>query len=214
MASADKRVKDKKTRLKVFLALANLKDFATAKEVAAWINKQWRGRESVAVRYVGNVLGKMREADESRHTDKLLETHGRNPYWHKLGEYTVKTAASAEMLLRINEIYKRKNFIFTAQDEIEIKAEISRKYALPLTVLTERLSKAVKGKYLKRGKDGLLRPDKRLGNEYDLLKALLEFEAAGVKQPNLNVPPAGSAPTKRSSRHTNSKRPAARRRRN
>jgi hypothetical protein len=176
---AAKNKKDKETSKKVFLALAYMSttgQFFTVNEIADWINVRWRDEEPPSTGHVRNVLREMKEADKSRHFDKLLETHGVSPCKYRLGEFTAKTTASAEMLLKILKKVDRISRDLSAEDEEQIKQEIGIKYSIPPDILNERLEKAIKGKYLKRVND-LLKPLDRLSEyEREFLSALQQFD--------------------------------------
>jgi hypothetical protein len=183
MASSEeaaKKKKDKETSKKVFLALAYMSttgQFFTVNEIANWIKSRWRAEEPPSEGHVRNVLSKMKEADKSRHSDKLLETHGLSPCKYRLGDFTAKTTASAEMLLKILKKVDRISRGLSAEDEEQIKQEISVKYSIPPDILNERLEKAIKGKYLKRINNGLLKPLDRLSEyEREFLSALQQFD--------------------------------------
>lgn len=163
--------------MKVFLAIAKANAPVTTKEIAAWINKTWSGEEPVSANYIGNVLLKMREEDKKHHSDKLLDTEGKKSIRYKLGKYAVKTTPSAEMLIKLNETFCQNERFLSHEDERQIIDGIGLKYNIPNTTLAERLDKAIKGKYLSRGEDGLLKALERITAEIDLLKALTDFDA-------------------------------------
>lgn len=163
--------------MKVFLAIAKADAPITAKDIAAWIDEMCGGEKPVSEKYLETVLRKMREQDEHRRSDRLLETEGgKNPYRYKPGKYTVKTTASAEMLIKFNTTFHKGHFL-TREAEEQILKEINVKHGIPIPTLEERLDKAIKGKYLSRDANGILTALERIRAEIDLLQALVDFDA-------------------------------------
>jgi len=217
MASDDeaaKTIRDKETRKKVFLALAYMRRFVTVNEVANWIKTRWPGYESPSRGHVSNILSDMRKEDKTRHSDRLLETKMEKPRRYRLGAYSVKTTASADMLLRILNKADRNTLQLSAEDERQIKKEIGNKYSISIDTLDKRLDKAIKGKYLKR-EGGLLKPLDRLSNyEYEFLGALQQFDfglADETEQPDSGEPESNSVAQQHSPRRAENKTQKTRR---